>query len=123
MGKKRRERKKKKKEKKTSEASRGVVWGGERVAASLSPCGPQSNAGLASLADIFPIWPRFFPFSPTAERGPRLISNSLQKSNFEWCIENLVFLLKYLILIGKNLLYSKALHGVKIHGFQIFWLF
>ena len=43
------------KKKKKSEASRGVVWGGERVAAALSACGPQSNAGLASLADVFPI--------------------------------------------------------------------
>ena len=32
---------------------RGVVWGGERVA-------------------IFPILPRFLPFSPTAEPGPKL---------------------------------------------------
>ena len=32
---------------------RGVVWAGERVA-------------------IFPILPRFLPFSPTAEPGPKL---------------------------------------------------
>ena len=30
---------------------------------------PQGIAGLASLADIFPIWPRFLSFSPTAGCG------------------------------------------------------
>ena len=33
---------------------------------------PQATAGLASLADIFLIWPRFLPFPPTVEPGPRL---------------------------------------------------
>ena len=32
-------------------------------------------AGPASLADVFPIWPRFLPCSPTAEPGPRLVYN------------------------------------------------
>ena len=31
-----------------------------------------SRARVASPADIFPIWPRFLPFSPTAEPGPKL---------------------------------------------------
>ena len=34
---------------------------------------PQNTAPLASLADIFPIWPRFLPFPPTAKPGPRLL--------------------------------------------------
>ena len=33
---------------------------------------PQANAQLASLADIFPSSPRFLPFPPNAEPGPRL---------------------------------------------------
>ena len=33
----------------------------------------QATDGLASLADLFPIWPLFLPFSPTAEPGPRLL--------------------------------------------------
>ena len=34
---------------------------------------PNCTAGLASLADIFPVWPRFLPFfPPTADPGPRL---------------------------------------------------
>ena len=32
---------------------------------------PQATARLASFADIFPILPRFLPFSPTAEPGFR----------------------------------------------------
>ena len=36
--------------------------------------GKRAIAGLASLADIFPIWPRFLPFPPTTEPGPRLLN-------------------------------------------------
>ena len=65
---------------KTGERSepRGVVYGGEKVA----PPFPlhMSAAGLASLADIFPIWPRFLPFSPTAEPGPKLRKASFYNS-------------------------------------------
>ena len=48
----------KKRKKSASEAIREVV--------------SQTTAELASLADIFPIWLRFLPYSPTAEPGPRL---------------------------------------------------
>ena len=34
---------------------------------------PQSTAQLASLANIFAVWPRFLPSSPTAEPSPRLL--------------------------------------------------
>ena len=36
---------------------------------------PQSTARPASLVDIFVVWPRFLPSSPTAEPGPRLPFN------------------------------------------------
>ena len=55
----------KRRKKSASEASREVVWGEENVAP------PQATARLASFADIFPIWPRFLPFSSTAEPGFR----------------------------------------------------
>ena len=32
---------------------------------------PQTTARLASLTNIFPIWPLFLPFFPAAEPGPR----------------------------------------------------
>ena len=37
----------------------------------------QATARLASFADIFSIWPRFLPFSPTAEPGPGLMTVTL----------------------------------------------
>ena len=46
--------------------------------AALPP--PQSTAGLTSLADIFPIWTRFLPFSLTAEPGPKLRKTSFYNS-------------------------------------------
>lgn len=36
---------------------------------------PQNTTGLASLADVFPILPRFLPFSTTVEPGPRLANS------------------------------------------------
>ena len=36
---------------------------------------PQSTARPASLANIFVVWPRFLPSSPTAEPSPRLLFN------------------------------------------------
>ena len=33
----------------------------------------QATNGLASLTDLFPFWPLFLPFSPTADPGPRLL--------------------------------------------------
>ena len=36
---------------------------------------PQSTAQLALLANIFVVWPRFLPSSPTAEPSPRLLFN------------------------------------------------
>ena len=43
---------------------------------SLGAPGEKSDtARLALLADIYPIWPHFLPFSPTAEPGPRLEQN------------------------------------------------
>ena len=33
---------------------------------------PLDTARVAWLANIFPIWPRFLPFPPTAEPSPRL---------------------------------------------------
>ena len=65
----------KRRKKSTSEASREVVWGGENVAPSFPP--PKATARLASFADIFPIWPRFLPFTPTAEPGPGLMTVTL----------------------------------------------
>ena len=53
-----------KKKESTSEASWEVVWGGERVG---------STTWLTSIAYIFPIWTRFFPFSPNVEPGLKLI--------------------------------------------------
>ena len=66
-----------------SEASREVVWGGENVAPPFPP--PQATARLISFADIFPIWPRFLPFSPTAEPGPGLMTVTLWNlRNYFW---------------------------------------
>ena len=52
-----------------------VVWKGGNVAAPFPH--PQATARLASFADIFPFWPRFLPFSPTAEPGPGLMTVTL----------------------------------------------
>ena len=52
----------KKKKKSASEASREVVWGGERVAEAPPPFPPpQATAGLSSLAEIFPFFPTAQP--------------------------------------------------------------
>ena len=73
----------KRRKKSASEASWEVVWGGENVAPAFPP--PQATARLASFADIFPIWPRFLPFSPTAEPGPRLMAVTLWNlRNYLW---------------------------------------
>ena len=47
---------------------RGSLGRGKGGALSPSPI----HSRLTSLADIFPIWPRFCLFSPSAEHGPRL---------------------------------------------------
>ena len=59
------------------------VWGGERVAPPFPL--PQVTPRLASFADIFLIWPRFLPFSPTAEPGPGLVAVTLWNlRNYLW---------------------------------------
>ena len=55
----------KRRKKSASEATREAVWGGKRVAPPFPL--PQVTPRLASS-----IWPRFLPFSPTAEPGPRV---------------------------------------------------
>ena len=70
----------KRRKKSASKASREAVWGGENVAPPFPP--PQSTARLASFADI---WPRFLPFSPTAEPGPGLMTVTLwHLRNYLW---------------------------------------
>ena len=82
-----------KEKKSVSEASREVIWGGERApphqprpqgfSLSLFPLffkgkalgtrlPPHTTSRFASLADIFPKWTGFLPFYTTAEPGPRL---------------------------------------------------
>ena len=57
--------------------------GGGNVAPPFPP--PQATARLISFADIFPIWPRFLPFSPTAEPGPGLMPVTLWNlRNYRW---------------------------------------
>ena len=51
---------------------------------------PQSTAQLASLVDIFAVWPHFLPSSPTAEAGPRLVDAFL----FSLKIKGLITLAK-----------------------------
>ena len=74
----------KRRKKLASEASREAVWGGGgNVAPPFPP--PQATARLISFADIFPIWPRFLPFSPTAEPGPGLMTVTLWNlRNYLW---------------------------------------
>ena len=60
--------------------------GGGNVAPPFPP--PQATAWLISFADIFPIWPRFLPFSPTAEPGPRLMTVTL------WNLRNYLWMTK-----------------------------
>ena len=76
----------KRRKKWASEASREVVWGGKRVAPPFPP--PQVTPRLISFADIFPFWPRFLPFSPTAEPGPRLMTVTL------WNLRNYLWMTK-----------------------------
>ena len=76
----------KRRKKLASEASREEVWGGENVAPPFPP--PKATPRLASFADIFPIWPRFLPFSPTAEPGPRLMTVTL------WNLRNYLWMTK-----------------------------
>ena len=73
-----------KKEKKIGE--RREPRGGGKVALPFPP--PLSTPRLASFADIFPIWPRFLPFSPTAEPGPRLMTVTL------WNLRNYLWMTK-----------------------------
>ena len=70
----------KKRKKSASEGNWEAVWGGERVAPPFLL--PQVTPRLASFSDIFPIWPRFLPFSPTAEPDPRLMTVTLW--NYLW---------------------------------------
>ena len=73
----------KRRKKSASEESREAVWGGENVAPAFTP--PQVTPRLASFVDIFPIWPCFLPFSPTAEPGPRLMTVTLWNlRNYLW---------------------------------------
>ena len=73
----------KRRKKLASGASREVVWGGKRAALPFPL--PQVTPRLASFADIFPIWPRFLPFSPTAEPGPGLMTVTLWNlRNYLW---------------------------------------
>ena len=88
----------KKKTNRRAKRAERPVWGRERVAFFLPP---QATARLPSLADIFPIWPRFLPSSLTArnEEGEgRVSSLSLSQPwlprfffllNFLWAFERL----------------------------------
>ena len=60
--------------------------GGGNVAPPFPP--PQATAWLISFADIFPIWPRFLPFSPTAEPGLGLMTVTL------WYLRNYLWMTK-----------------------------
>ena len=82
---------KKKKNRRAKRAER-PVWGRERVAFFLLP---QATARLPSLADIFPIWPRFLPSSPTArnEEGEGRVSSL---SLFQPWLPRFFFLLTFL---------------------------
>ena len=82
---------KKKKNRRAKRAER-PVWGRERVAFFLLP---QATTRLPSLADIFPIWPRFLPSSPTArdeEAEGRVSSLSLSQP----CLPHFFSLLTFL---------------------------
>ena len=66
-----------KKKKWASEASRAVVWGGERVIAGKSPAALSPSLVHRSACFprrfVFAVSPRFFlPFSANADPGPRL---------------------------------------------------
>ena len=76
----------KRRKKSASEASREVVWGGKRAGPPFPL--PQVTPRLASFADIFPIWPRFLPFSPTVDPGPRLMTVTL------WNLRNYLWMTK-----------------------------
>ena len=76
----------KRRRKSASKASWEAVWGGENVAPAFPP--PQVTLWLASFADISPIWPRFLPFSPTAEPGPGLMTVTL------WNLRNYLWMTK-----------------------------
>ena len=58
----------------------------EKGGASLSL--PQVTARLISFADILPFWPRFLPFSLTAEPGPGLMTVTL------WNLRNYLWMTK-----------------------------
>ena len=73
-----------KREKKIGE--RSEPRGGGKVALPFPL--PQVTPRLASFADIFPIWPRFLPFSPTAEPGPGLMTVTL------WNLRNYLWMTK-----------------------------
>ena len=81
---------KRRKHRRTKRAERQSkkVWGvgGGNVAPPFPP--PQATARLASFADVFPIWPRFLPFSPTAEPGPGLMTVTL------WNLRNYLWMTK-----------------------------
>ena len=82
----------KRRKKLASEASREVVWGGKRVAPPFPP--PQVTARLASFADVFPIWPRFLNFFPTAEPCPGVMTVTL------WYLRNYLYNTMFFILRG-----------------------
>ena len=75
---------KRRKNRRTNRAERqSKKRGGGNVAPPFPP--PQVTPRLASFADIFPIWPRFLPFSPTAEPGPGLMTVTLWNlRNYLW---------------------------------------
>ena len=57
----------------------------ETGSAILSP--PHATAGLASLADIFPIWPRFLTFSSTAEPNGE-VTGSVHTESFSKAVQH-----------------------------------
>ena len=57
----------------------------ETGSAILSP--PHATAGLASLADIFPIWPRFLTFSPNAEPNGE-VTGSVHTESFSKAVQH-----------------------------------
>ena len=85
--------KKKKKKNGGRSQPRGILGRGK---------GRQATARLASLADIFSIWPRFFPFPHTAEPGPKLIQRPFFLGS--WVSPSLVRSRKPLRLQGENMM-------------------
>ena len=85
-----------------SEASREVLWGGKRVAPPFAL--PQVTPSARFFRRYFSyLTPFFFPFSPTAEPGPRLVAVTLWNlRNYLWETKSQLRVSKTTSLITNN---------------------